>query len=309
MDKHLLLLERTPLVDILQYLEKTCPPHIDVDRESVAREWRRAAERTQELESREADVADNPPMVPLTGAAAEFAESEVQTAAARRALCLAPRRWCVVDTDRLLIYQKAINQTFADQTGEVLEPTSSPEDVVRIALGVHRQPPAVAIRRAGDMTFTFSSASNDIRTLNATVLSPSDVAGSHCSGHPVAALTVFVGLGLNWISALRFRDRLILVNGMHRAYALRSRGIMHVPCLVQDVTSDEELDIFAAGEVRQRINQYARLRRPPLLKDYFDPRLTKQIVAPRSYTMIQVQVSSKCIAAPPPYRSDGREAP
>lgn len=141
MDKYLLLLERTPLVDLLRYLKKTCPPGIDVDRESIAREWRSAAERTRE----------------------------------------------------------------------------------------------------------------------------------------------------------------------DRVYALRRRGITHVPCLVQDITHDEELDIIGAGEIRQRIDRYMRLERPPLFKDYFDERLTKLLDAPRSYTMVHIQVSSQCIAVPMPSGEDGGE--
>jgi len=46
-------------------------------------------------------------------------------------------------------------------------------------------------------------------------------------------------------------QRLILNNGSHRAFTLRQMGVTHVPCIVQHVSSRDELEVVASSAVRR----------------------------------------------------------
>jgi len=83
--------------------------------------------------------------------------------------------------------------------------------------------------------------------------------------------------------------RLVLNNGNHRAYALRELGITHAPCIVQRVSSREELDVVASGDLREHPDLYLRHPRPLILKDYFNPKLRKIIPIHRRLRQVTIK--------------------
>ena len=54
---------------------------------------------------------------------------------------------------------------------------------------------------------------------------------------------------------------------------LRDLGTTHVPCVIQKAATPSELTSVAAGGLRKRPDFYVKDPRPPVLKDYFEPRL------------------------------------
>ena len=122
-------------------------------------------------------------------------------------------------------------------------------------------------------TYVFSSESNDIRFLRSVILQPEQVEGIKTHGTIVGVLGIVVGYGSNYLNAIAAEGRLILNNGSHRAYALRDLGITRVPCVIQKATTPSELTSVAAGGLRKRPDFYLKEPRPPVLKDYFEPRL------------------------------------
>jgi hypothetical protein len=141
--------------------------------------------------------------------------------------------------------------------------------------------------------WTFTSPSADFRVLGQQLVDPRAVAGLSVPGRPTAIVAVAVGYGSNVLSAIRTNGRLILNNGSHRAYALRAAGHQRVPCLIQNVTRPEELQVIASSDLAQRPDLYLTSPRPPLLKDYFDERLHIKMQAPRVGRQIQVAVQTQ----------------
>jgi len=82
-----------------------------------------------------------------------------------------------------------------------------------------------------------------------------------------------VGFSANFLSVINAFGRLILHNGSHRAFALRELGINQAPCVIQHVYSREELNVVASDAVAERPDVFVGHKRPPMLKDYFDPKL------------------------------------
>ena len=81
---------------------------------------------------------------------------------------------------------------------------------------------------------------------------------------------------------------MVLHNGYHRAVAMRAAGITHAPCIVQTVTRKDELEVSAAPAVVEDPAFYFRARRPPLLKDFFDPRIVTTLSARPLQKLIEV---------------------
>jgi hypothetical protein len=99
-----------------------------------------------------------------------------------------------------------------------------------------------------------------------------------------------VGFGSNFVNAIQSDDRLLLHNGHHRVCALRALGITHAPCIVQTVTRLDELRLVASRSVQDDPGFYFRSKRPPLLKDFFDPRIRKIVPVRSMANVVEVSI-------------------
>jgi hypothetical protein len=107
-----------------------------------------------------------------------------------------------------------------------------------------------------------------------------------------------VGYGSNYLNAIHANGRLVLNNGSHRAFCLRELGIQQAPCVVQHVTRREEIEVIASDELREKADLYLTAPRPPLLKDYFDPRLRKILPVLRKQRQIKLSYGLEVIEVP-----------
>jgi len=227
-----------------------------------------------------------------------FAERAVQSAATRRTMQSVPRRWHLIDLDRVIVYQKTINLRFASAVRASFPAKPEPEDLIRMAIGENRTLPKVRCSQALDRSFVFASTSNDLQFLDVVPIDPGTITGYEPSGHAVAAVVAYIGYGVNFINAFYANKRIVLSNGSHRAYALRELGITHVPCLVGDASREENFDLLAPPEVKQYRHHYLAAPRPPLLKDYFEPSLRTLIRTVRRNQLLQLQHTFNRIDAP-----------
>jgi hypothetical protein len=115
------------------------------------------------------------------------------------------------------------------------------------------------------------------------------IKGYQHPGALVGVVGLAVGFGSNFLNALRVENRLILNNGSHRAYTLRDMGFTHVPCIVQHVSTRDELDVIAASAIRNDPDVYLKHPRPSMLKDYFNPDLRKVLPIHRRVRQITVK--------------------
>jgi hypothetical protein len=100
-----------------------------------------------------------------------------------------------------------------------------------------------------------------------------------------------VGLGFeirqfgSSLQAVRFRDRFLLVDGYHRAFALLSRGVNLVPGLVGGTDSAEELRELAAGLGLDVVLG----PRPPMLPDFLDDEVAAEVETPEGPRVLVVE--------------------
>jgi hypothetical protein len=264
----------------------------DTDQVLLVREWRAAADRIRELELTEGEHP-RAGLLPLPAEMSDLAVHESREACIEKSYGILPYRWSLVELDELIVHQRSVDLAFVRRIRGTFPSQATEQDLFRFAAG-HLQPaPEVRVTRSSENVYTFSSVSSDLRFLDLALLDPKAVQGHNAPGRAAHVIGVFVGFGLNHICALRMQDRLILINGTHRAYVLHELGIRAVPCLVRDVSRDDDLDLIGATDVKQNLQLYLRARRPPRLRDFFDSRLRMIIPVEAASRLVHVQLNTQ----------------
>ena len=261
-------------------------------------EWRAANEIVRALEREEAGLADDPPMSSLGPEYEPLLIEFLKDPLVRHGFNTVPTDVAMVELDRLVVYQKHIDLTFARRLETELGPAPSRERIFRTCLPYDHPQPPVQWSQVHRDAFVFVSPSNDLRFLGAMPLQAGHIARYPPPGSLAGVVGLAVGFGTNFLNAVYAERRLILNNGSHRAYALRKLGVSHVPCIVQHVSSRDELDVVATSAVRRDPDLFLKHPRPSMLKDYFDGRLHKVMAVRRRLRQVTVRFEVKEISVP-----------
>jgi hypothetical protein len=262
----------------------------------LADEWRQANDHVSALEKTEAGIADGLQVAPLPAPLTQLAEQIRAQPSFQKTFGLIPTQFGVAELDRLIVYQKFINLGYVGTLKSTFTPTPTEVDVAQLAFGVGRPSAAVRQMQTAANAYTFLSPSNDFRLLEAALLQPQQVAAPS-NGNPVAHVVISIGFGTNVLNVVAIENRLVLNNGSHRAYFLRELGITHSPCVVQYVSRRDELELVG-GELQQNPDRYLKTARPPLLKDYFDPKLRKVVPVYKKNRSVKVQFGCEVMDVP-----------
>jgi len=259
------------------------------DRGTLIQEWQAAREHVLALESTERGLADHPEMTPLGPEYEPLLVEFLKDPLVRHGFNTVPTDVALVELDRMVVFQLHIDLAFVRSLQAKLGSAPSREEIFRTCLPYDHPSPPVEWSRLKRDGFVFLSPSNDLRFLGTMPLEPRHIAGYPPRGNVVGVVGLAVGFGGNFLNAVYAENRLILTNGSHRAFALRELGINRVPCIVQHCSDRDELDLVAGEMVRKDPEYYLKHPRPPLLKDYFDPRVRKVFPARRFYRQVRLK--------------------
>lgn len=284
------LLGQPSLNKYLRYVEESVVDGAAFDRRALVDEWRQANAYYQALEETELGIADEIEVRDLDPALAPLAAEVAADPRYRHAFDTLPTAFAMVELDKLALFQIWVTRQFTDRLQARLGPAPDPATLFRFC-----QPPAVTeapvkIRQVGSNRYVFMSESTDFRPHRSILLRPDQVRDHETCG-PVSGIAGFVvGFGSNFLTAIRQGEdgRVLLHNGYHRAYALRAQGVTHAPCVVQTVRSRDELQVVASEKVVADPDFYFASARPPLLKDFFDPKIRKVHRVHRTVKIIEV---------------------
>jgi hypothetical protein len=287
-DETLYLTGRPTLKDFIRFVgSNAVRPQ---DEGTLSDEWQSAAKVVRRLEKEEAGAADNPTIRKIGPEYETLLIEFLKDPLVRNSFNAVPSEVALVELDRLVVYQKHIDLTFVRELEKKLGPAPTQDEVFRTCLPYdHPQPPAKWSRVHHDK-FVFVSASNDLRFLDTMALQPGNIKDYPPPGDILGIMGIAVGFGSNFMNAVYAENRLVLNNGSHRAYALRKIGLTHAPCIVQHVSSRDELDLVASSDVRRAPDFYLTNPRPSMLRDYFDPRIHKVVQVNRRLRQITVSI-------------------
>jgi hypothetical protein len=295
-DPTVFLSGRPPMGEFIQFLQTQTLEGAAADAGRLADQWRVARDRIDELTASEAGIADTAVARELPEPLGELASALLNDPLTRQTFGVTPTSVEMVELDKLVVYQKMINLTYARQLQSMLGEVRTDEALFHFALptdGRYDPVPNAAPMSFGPhgaLLWGAVSPSNDFRVLNTMLVDPMQISGLSVNGRPTHVFAVAVGYGSNLLSAIRIGRRLVLRNGSHRAYALRAAGVSHAPILVQDIPANEESELLPP-EVQQHRDLYLAHSRPPLLRDYFDAELHIVVSVPRKAKQVRVQVA------------------
>lgn len=285
------------LSDYLDFVQTRVAGGQEQDPKRLADEWRRANDHLYHLEQVEAGIADAARCLPLPADMRPLARKARASAYFKEAFDALPARFCMVELDRLIVTQTHVERPFADALAAALPDGGDGAALFRFCQPLERTLPPVRMQRLGSDRYLFSSGSTDFRVHPVAVLRPRQIVGLRSFGPVAGALAVTVGFGSNFLTAVRSDNRIVLQNGYHRAYALRAMGYTHAPCAVVTVTRKDELKVAGSDALVEDPQFYFRAARPPLLKDFFDPKLVKTLPVRRMETVIEVEIKMRTSTA------------
>lgn len=291
-EDHAHLLGCAPASEFAEFLRLKAHDLPPVRQQLLLQEWRTAARARQE-EMEERASLNEASVMPLPESVQEMAARDLMDESITRALGPIPYHWAMVDLNQLMVCQKWVNLEHSRQLESDPRNDLTVEELYRIAAGHGGRLPDLRVVRASENVFTFSSSSRDLRFLEVTALSPEMLSGYSTLAKPAGLIAAFVGFGVNIINAARVRGRLILINGTHRAHMLYGLGIRSVPCLVREVGTEEDLNLICLPDVRQQLASYLTAPHPPLLRDFFDPKLCKVVPIQRTQQLIHIQFNTQ----------------
>lgn len=195
---------------------------------------------------------------------------------------IASARFAFVLVEQLINPLTMIDFEYVDELRASL-PNTTPNELARFALASHL---AIQLKTNIDASGRAVNVVSGARTLTFGQITVNQLPGLGIEVKvPILATPQF-------IAVTKIGDRLCLRNGMHRAYLLASLGIKEIPC----VLNDEEQMPTVVGPYPTFAPHVLSASRPPLLKDMFDPTLTRKI--PVAKTTVLLRVAADTIALP-----------
>jgi len=288
-DNHVFICGRPSMQGYISYIrgETLDPP----DERVLAEQWTRGAREYERRQRTEAGIADDIQIAPLPR---EFRALEKQLRndpVFQNGYDSVRTEIGIVELDRMVIYQRHIDLAFVETLKRRFGREPDAEQIFRACLLSDYPTPPVTWKRTASDTFVFLSPSNDLRYLGTMELEEEHITGYPLPGAVVGIVGLCVGFGSNFLNAIHVNGRLVLHNGSHRAYALRALGITHVPCIVQYCSSLEELNLVTDAELQRNPDRYLKPKRPPMLRDYFDPKLHKVLRCVRRLKQVRIKFS------------------
>ena len=297
--EELWLLGQPTLSRLLEFVTDEVIDGERADRATLTAEWRAANEYYQELEEREAGIANTGDHRELDPCLEPLAEAVRASPQYRESFGTLPTQLAMVELDRLIVGQNHVTRTFVDQLMARIGPAPDPEALFRACLPLSAAKTPVQICRMSSQRYVFRCTSGDLRYHQTTVLHPEQVPHYHSFGAIAGIIGVVVGFGYDFMGAVRVGKRVLLTNGYHRACALRALGLTHAPCVVQTATGGDELRTAVRPRVAEQAEFYFESARPPLLKDYFDPHIRRLLPIRNQVHLVEVTVDVKHVTEDP----------
>jgi len=233
--------------------------------------WQKLRPRVQGVLKDEAGLCDTISIEALPKELAEVAAKTESDVLFQRTFQQFPTKFAMVEVDKLVAPQRTVNLDYAARQADRFAANLSPSGLWDACGSLKREMDPIQHLEVAPNTHVFSSPNSDVRFLGAFMknLDDEDLNYAKTGGIPVAAVIAFVGYGGSPVNGLKVGNRVVLNNGFHRVFSLRSLGVKKVPMAIQHVQNpDLEINGAIAGLPKEYL---LGAPRPVLMKDFFEP--------------------------------------
>lgn len=257
----------------------------------IVDEWRRIDERYRALESNQSDGVDAIEVRALPPAMAALLSGPIADPYFNHCFDHLPVSFALVAIDDCMVHQAHIDLDHVMRLRKQLGSQPGAVELFNICMPTSRSDPQTTGFQESGTSFLFQSDSSDLRGFSPQLLSKELADAMPASGPMAGVVALGVGFGPNYLTGIRIGPRILLYNGYHRAYALRSLGVTHLPMAIQVTSRADELQLLEGGDRIAYMETMSRRRRPPLFRDFFDADLSVRILSRRMRREVQVNVS------------------
>ena len=259
-----------PQAEVVQHIRTQALEQESSMQTQILQSWEQLQSRVATMLASEIGVAES---IQLTAIPSEY-EAVLQQYASnplfQRTFAGLPTGFGIVEIDKLVAAQRTVNLDYVDRLVQSFPKSPQMADLLNICVAPTRAMDPIQHLEVGPNVHVFSSPNSDIRFLGSFKknLTPDDLDYAIMGGIPAAAIITFVGYGAAPINVLQAGSRVVLNNGFHRVYALRSMGVTHIPVVIQVVRNPAlEFPPAVAGLPKEYL---LGAPRPVLMKDFFE---------------------------------------
>lgn len=237
----------------------------------IIESWNKLQPKVTELVRVESGLPDTIGIEPVPDECQPYLESVTRDPLFQKTFASLPSRFAMVEIDKLVAPQRTVNLDYVRKLSHRFSKSPNLAELLDFCVSHKREMDPIQHLEIAQNTHVFSSPNSDIRFLGAFVkdLADEDLNYAVLGGLPAAAIIAFIGYGGAPLNAFLAGRRVILNNGFHRAYALRSIGVTRIPLVIQQVRNAQlEFPPVVLGLPKEYLLNF---QRPVLMKDFFVP--------------------------------------
>jgi len=276
--------------EVINYVRTECIPQEHESLLAILADWQEANTSFSEIVRTETGEAEKIDVQDIPSDSKSQVQQIEQDFLFKQSFSLLPYEIKLVEIDRLIASQRAVNLDYVALLKQRVQSTQPRvSELIDVCLSPQTKVKLPAEQMIAQNAYSYTSDSLDFRFLGGfrKPLSQDDVRACSAGGYPLAAIVLLVGLGAGSMNALSYKNRIVLNNGFHRAFALRSMGVTHIPLVVQKVTNPElEFPSVVANLPREYLLEAAR---PALVKDFMNAKLIRNLKVKAQNRVVQVQ--------------------
>jgi hypothetical protein len=297
---------REDQVDFEQYLMGGAPLSDFLDRvsnyavtseprEELVQAWRGASEAYGELAEREAGCADDIGVLPLAEGMQAHLEAVMSEPAVHNAFGEVPVAFGLLEADALMAGHYWIDERREREATGRASRISDDADLIRTCLPAGDdwfQPEPLVRLVQGELCVIGRDA--DIELIDAAMVVPPAGEAGQVPGNLVGTLSFSIGRRPPLMHVAMHAGRALLLEGRHRALALRQAGWTFLPCLISTCSTLDEVALVSTGISADYAANCFEAKRPPMLRDFgrpalvhrYEKRSTRQVLRIR-YEVLQ----------------------
>ncbi len=280
----------------IEYIQTKCTEEDIKHTDKLVQDWEKVARIFETMQSTESRVADSIQVLPVSESIARKLKPVQESSIFQNTYSKTNWEFKIVEIDKLITLQNGVYLDFIEKLKNKLPQKLTEDALVDFTISLKKDYAPISRLKNADNQVIYSSDSSDLRVIGSfsqpieTVTLPNEV----MTGIPVRCLITLVGYGLPIANVLAMGNRLVLNNGFHRLYVLRSLGITHAPVLLQRIVNIQDVPTA----IQTNFINLISMPRPPLMKDYFSNELTAAVnINPRK-KVVKVTIESETFDVP-----------